>query len=50
MKGWISGPALRFWDPNDYEVDQKDENFGFKNWHDFFLRSFKDEKRPIAEG
>lgn len=42
MNGWISGKALRFWNPEEYKVDVNDKNFGFKCWHGFFLREFRD--------
>lgn len=38
ISGWISGKALKYWTPSEYKIDLNAPNFGFKCWHDFFLR------------
>lgn len=34
----------------EFECDPKAEYYGFKSWDDFFIRKFRDNVRPIAEG
>ena len=50
--GWFSSDALAAM-PNfeeDFECDPTDEHYGFKSWDDFFVRKFREGRRPIAEG
>lgn len=49
MEQWVTGPALRFWNPLEYENPDINNpiTMGYANWEDFFLRRFKEGARPI---
>ncbi len=47
--GWMCDDAKKAVDIDLFEHDPDDEHWGFKSWNDFFIREFKDGKRPVAE-
>ena len=50
--GWLSPDALKLM-PNFeylYECNPDEDYWGFKSWDDFFTRTFKPRRRPVAQG
>lgn len=48
-RGWKSPAARKALHIEDYQHDPADEYWGFQSWNDFFIRTFKPGKRPIAD-
>ena len=47
--GWMSPDAVKTLSLHDYENDPSAPHWGYRSWNDFFTRTFKDGKRPVAE-
>ena len=53
MDSWMDPKYMgkdKLWDPEDFILDTSAKYLGFRCWNDFFLRRFREERRPIAEG
>ena len=46
--GWLSPIARESLQLHEFRIDPDAEFCGFKSWNDFFIRSFKPGKRPVA--
>jgi phosphatidylserine decarboxylase len=46
--GWLGPVARDSLQLHEFRVDPDAEFCGFKSWNDFFIRSFKPGKRPVA--
>lgn len=47
--GWLSPPALKKVNYDDFICDPTAPYYGFKSWHQWFLREIKEEKRPMND-
>lgn len=45
--GWFSPKALKCVEYNDFICNPNAPNYGFKSWHEWFLREIKEEARPF---
>jgi phosphatidylserine decarboxylase len=49
-KGWFGRDAMQAMPALlvDFELDLEQPHYGFKSWDDFFVRRFRDGRRPLA--
>ena len=45
--GWFCPAALKWVKYSDYYADPSKPHYGYKSWHDWFIREVKPEARPI---
>jgi phosphatidylserine decarboxylase len=50
--GWFGEPAMQAMPgfADDFECDPTAPHWGFTSWDDFFVRVFREDRRPIATG